>query len=836
MAYDEDQNMVRSPESVLSSILVPPRKPRSLLFRCKRRLNFDDPSLIHKKTRLDDELDLPESSKLQASNFNASKMGNMEESCEPSRGNLKNKVENEPKVLHPESSLLSHNAGSTTKHIRGRGEGKMVAKEDNVKDASVVGPKREKPVIKIHKTKLEVAELSSYSPYYTRSIHGQVLNVTQPNKDQGVSYTSSEHQHNKRVIQKGKKKPSLEILRAANKEWQALMKKAIADSCDTVLENDENVTVEDKSLISHGKVKSFISKVGTIQGQRVYSPWKGSVLDAIIGAFLTQRVSDNFSSSAFMSLGVIFPQDRDCDVYSRHHRMLREQRSNGGRSCTILDKKWNELKLRAKNSKNFDEKKKENLRKGKVVVQRKPKPDWNALRTQYSGSVERERSIDTIDYVDWYAVRRANVKDVSNAILIRGMNEKLSCRIKDLLDRLMLDHGNLDLEWVRNVPPPQAKEFLLSIFGLGLKSVRCVQLLTLKQPAFPVDVNVARVTARLGWIPVPTNTSDKLLMSLLEESSKLHDLISQYLWPRLSKLDQKTLYELHYQMITFGKVFCTKNKPSCAECPMRKECKSYAEIDIEDSDGMGRLITQKMLSKAKGELLKPRCNRQEGPKKKDHVNFNLEDSVEAPKTPLKDLSILERSSEEEKATTHISSSTGRQPKENRTRTQHFVYELPDWHPILEQFDERDPDDSSPYLIIIWESGNPLVEITPSKVPGTVMIPYRTALRGNFPLNGTYFQTNEVFADQQTSQIPIDVRRKTLQQLQRKTLYCGNELSKIVKGLSANEVKSLFNEGYICTRGFDRKTSASVTLERYAVEIFCVAHCAVRPTRIVWPKD
>jgi hypothetical protein len=35
-------------------------------------------------------------------------------------------------------------------------------------------------------------------------------------------------------------------------------------------------------------------------------------------------------------------------------------------------------------------------------------------------------------------------------------------------------------------------------------------------------------------------------------------------------------YELHYQMITFGKVFCTKSKPNCNACPMKAECKHFA--------------------------------------------------------------------------------------------------------------------------------------------------------------------------------------------------------------------------------------------------------------------
>ncbi|RWW09367.1 hypothetical protein GW17_00027153 [Ensete ventricosum] len=82
------------------------------------------------------------------------------------------------------------------------------------------------------------------------------------------------------------------------------------------------------------------------------------------------------------------------------------------------------------------------------------------------------------------------------------------------------------------------RNYLLSIRGLGLKSVECVRLLTLQNLAFPVSA----------------------------------------------------LYELHYQMITFGKyyldthndsmsfvqVFCTKSKPNCNACPMRGECKHFA--------------------------------------------------------------------------------------------------------------------------------------------------------------------------------------------------------------------------------------------------------------------
>ena len=45
-------------------------------------------------------------------------------------------------------------------------------------------------------------------------------------------------------------------------------------------------------------------------------------------------------------------------------------------------------------------------------------------------------------------------------------------------------------------------ESWLARAGLGRKSVACVLLLALRRKDFPVDVNVARICARLGWIPL----------------------------------------------------------------------------------------------------------------------------------------------------------------------------------------------------------------------------------------------------------------------------------------------------------------------------------------------
>jgi hypothetical protein len=148
---------------------------------------------------------------------------------------------------------------------------------------------------------------------------------------------------------------------------------------------------------------------------------------------------------------------------------------------------------------------------------------------------------------------------------------------------------------------------------------------------------------------------------------------------------------------------------------------------------------------------------------------------------------------------------------SRLRTEHQVYELPDSHRLLDGMDKREPDDPSPYLLAIWTPGetansaqppeqkcggkasgkmcfdetcsecNSLREANSQTVRGTLLIPCRTAMRGSFPLNGTYFQVNELFADHESSLKPIDVPRDWIWDLPRRTVYFGTSVTSIFRG-------------------------------------------------------
>ncbi|CAJ1976666.1 unnamed protein product [Sphenostylis stenocarpa] len=484
-------------------------------------------------------------------------------------------------------------------------------------------------------------------------------------------------------------------------------------------------------------------------------------------------------------------------------------------------------------------------RKTKVSNTRKEKPeadkrhacDWDKLRKEVQiNGTEKERSTDTMDSLDYEAVRSASVKKISETIKERGMNNMLAERIKDFLNRLVTEHGSIDLEWLRHVPQDKAKDYLLSIRGLGLKSVECVRLLTLHHIAFPVDTNVGRIAVRLGWVPLQP----------LPETLQLHLL---------------ELYELHYQMITFGKVFCTKKNPNCNACPMRAECRHFASAFASARLALPGpeekfvvsmhvpIAAERTYLVNENPMVLPLLENTLG-RKINPDNWQCEPIIEEPATPeqqwtdpkesdIEDLLredpdeilFIELNAKESTMNVHnhleeytdhhegdmskalvalapqsASIPTPKLKNVSRLRTEHQVYELPDSHPLLEKMDKREPDDPSPYLLAIWTPGetansvepperrcgsqnltnlcndntcfscNSIREANSQTVRGTLLIPCRTATRGSFPLNGTYFQVNELFADHESSVQPIDIPRAWIWNLPRRTVYFGTSAS------------------------------------------------------------
>ncbi|WOL13628.1 DEMETER-like protein 2 isoform X5 [Canna indica] len=332
--------------------------------------------------------------------------------------------------------------------------------------------------------------------------------------------------------------------------------------------DEEKRREEEKRLF--GQVHSFIECTEHIQGNRYASKWKGSVLDSVVGAFLTQNVSDISSSSSFLSLMANFPLKEN--VAEQDGKRMRGQKIANARNL---------------------------LGKGKKIKDF----GWHSLKNEaYFNGYKYEETDENRDSLDWEVVQCPEVWEISDTIKTRGQSNVMVVRIKGFLNRLFSECGSLDLEWLRFIPPDETK------------------------------------------------------------------------------------YLLHYKMITFGKVFCTKKNPNCYSCPMKGECKYFASAHVSGaSEGGCRQLVHTDME----DLFKQEENK-----------FALQNMI-----PL--IISTEATPTRDTKNNHVLS----------LRTMHDAYVLPDSHPLLEGMDRREYADPCPYLHV-WtpETCNDNAHLSPTQEP------------------------------------------------------------------------------------------------------------------------
>lgn len=99
---------------------------------------------------------------------------------------------------------------------------------------------------------------------------------------------------------------------------------------------------------------------------------------------------------------------------------------------------------------------------------------------------------------------------------------------------------------------PDNKDKLLEIKGIGPKTANVVLNFAFNQLVIPVDVNVHRISNRLGW--VKTKTAEKT-------EPALELILPKRYWKELN-----ALFVLH------GKTICQPVSPKCSICPISKYC------------------------------------------------------------------------------------------------------------------------------------------------------------------------------------------------------------------------------------------------------------------------
>lgn len=184
----------------------------------------------------------------------------------------------------------------------------------------------------------------------------------------------------------------------------------------------------------------------------------------------------------------------------------------------------------------------------------------STILSQNTSDLNRDVAFNALKarFPSWEAVRDAQLRQVKSAIRSAGLSNQKAPRIQAVLRSITKARGELSLEFLRALPPEEARGWLRQFKGVGPKTAAIVLQFSLDKPAFPVDTHIYRVTGRLGLRAAGMNVE------------KAHDYFEKLFPP-------ETYYTAHLNIIRLGREICVARKPRCSACPLQNLCDYYAE-------------------------------------------------------------------------------------------------------------------------------------------------------------------------------------------------------------------------------------------------------------------
>ncbi len=170
---------------------------------------------------------------------------------------------------------------------------------------------------------------------------------------------------------------------------------------------------------------------------------------------------------------------------------------------------------------------------------------FTALRQRYSG---------------WDEVLHAPTDEVIEVIRPGGLAPTKAPRIQRVLAEVhAATNGTWDLRFLGTLPLREARDWLVSLPGIGRKTAAIVLLFNFGRPQLPVDTHVHRVATRLALLP-PRTPMDRA-----------HDLLEEALQP-------EEMYSFHVELIRHGRDTCRAPRPICGLCPLTDVCAYYVQV------------------------------------------------------------------------------------------------------------------------------------------------------------------------------------------------------------------------------------------------------------------
>src|SRR5579872_3063838 len=161
----------------------------------------------------------------------------------------------------------------------------------------------------------------------------------------------------------------------------------------------------------------------------------------------------------------------------------------------------------------------------------------------------------------WEAVRDAPTAEVQETIANVNFPEVKAPRLQKIMREITGERGNLNLDFLCELPLQEAMAWLNRFDGVGPKTTACVLLFSCQMPILPVDVHVHRVSGRLGLIgkKVTAEAAHTLLQALLPQ-------------------DSRSIYNFHKALLRHGQRICVYEHPRCSKCSITDLCDYYKTV------------------------------------------------------------------------------------------------------------------------------------------------------------------------------------------------------------------------------------------------------------------
>jgi endonuclease III len=157
---------------------------------------------------------------------------------------------------------------------------------------------------------------------------------------------------------------------------------------------------------------------------------------------------------------------------------------------------------------------------------------------------------------DWDAVETAPLAELIDVIRPGGLAPTKAPRLQATLRRIREERGNHSLEFLGDLTPIAARDWLASIPGIGKKTASVLLLFCFNQPLMPVDRHVERVAKRIGLLPEKAPA----------------DLAHDHFLAMLAGAPERS-YETHVLLIHHGRAICQARSPKHELCPIRERCR-----------------------------------------------------------------------------------------------------------------------------------------------------------------------------------------------------------------------------------------------------------------------